>query len=100
MIREIQLRNFKGFERFKIRFGERAVLVGPNNAGKSTAIGSVRAIAGMRRRASREVARRYVHDAGMPRRAWSTPAGYGLSEENLRYDFLPRDVRITALFGG
>ena len=98
MIQEVKLRNFKGFQNFKIRFGHRAVLVGPNNAGKSTAISAVRAIAGMRRRASRESAQRYVRDRDFPRWGWTTPIGYGLGEENLRYDFLPNDVRVTATF--
>ncbi len=100
MLQQLQLHNFKGFHRFTIRFDRRAILVGPNNAGKSTAIGAVRAIAGMRRRSGHQQARRYIHDKNLPRWGWTIPAGYGASEENLRFDFLSHTVRVSAKFSG
>lgn len=98
MIREIRLVNFKGFQRFKLRLGDKAVLVGPNNAGKSSAIGALRAVAGMRRRASRTRAVRYTRDGGYQPPVWNIPTGFGLNEENLRFDFLPHSVRLLGRF--
>jgi len=46
-IAEIQLQNFKAFERFRARFTDDAFIVGPNNAGKSTLIAALRTAAHM-----------------------------------------------------
>jgi hypothetical protein len=100
VITEIILRRFRGFERYSIRLADRSVLVGPNNAGKSSAIAAVRAVAGMRRRAARESPQRYEEDRNLHRRGWSMPKGFGLSDENLRFDFLDDEVRLIAKFKG
>ncbi|WP_238526412.1 ATP-dependent nuclease [Gordonia neofelifaecis] len=43
MLKRIQLTNYKGFDRFSLKFNsELSVLVGPNNAGKSTIVGALR----------------------------------------------------------
>jgi AAA ATPase domain len=43
LISRMQMTNYKGFERFSLRLANQAsILVGPNNAGKSTAIGALR----------------------------------------------------------
>ena len=44
-ITSIQFRNFKAFKRFSVRLERMNILVGPNNAGKSTIIGALRALA-------------------------------------------------------
>lgn len=46
MIRRMDLENFKAFDRFTVHFRDQTVLVGPNNAGKSTLIAALRACAG------------------------------------------------------
>lgn len=45
MLTELRLRNFKGFNRHTIPLRDRSVLVGRNNAGKSTIIEALRLIA-------------------------------------------------------
>lgn len=43
-VTRLQLTNFKGFPRFSLTLGSMNMLVGPNNAGKSTVIGAFRAL--------------------------------------------------------
>jgi hypothetical protein len=42
-IARLQLSNFKAFESFTVTFSESALIVGPNNAGKSTLLSALRA---------------------------------------------------------
>ena len=42
MLRQLRLRNFRSFRNFSISFGNGAYLVGPNNAGKSTVLTTLR----------------------------------------------------------
>ena len=44
MIESLQLSYFKAFEEFTVDFGHRNVLVGPNNAGKSTIVQALRLV--------------------------------------------------------
>lgn len=43
-ISRIELENFKAFSHFSLHLQERNILLGPNNAGKSTIIGALRAL--------------------------------------------------------
>lgn len=43
-ITRLQLTNFKGFSRFSLKLEPMTMLVGPNNAGKSTIVGAFRAL--------------------------------------------------------
>ena len=43
-IARVQLRNFKGFSAFSLKLEPMTILVGPNNAGKSTIVGAFRAL--------------------------------------------------------
>lgn len=43
-ITRVQLRNFKGFSEFSVKLDPMTILVGPNNAGKSTIVGAFRAL--------------------------------------------------------
>jgi predicted ATPase len=52
-LRQITLRNFKRFERFTLACTNANVLVGPNNAGKSTILDAFRILYGAKRYASR-----------------------------------------------
>jgi predicted ATP-dependent endonuclease of OLD family len=98
-IREVKLLNFKAFERFTVTFGEKALLVGANNAGKSTIISAVRAVARMIRIAK---ARRFdegLNDEGLTRYAYRFSArAVDLIDENLRYEFRPNEVRVQVGF--
>ena len=42
MLKQLRLSNFRSFVDFTLNFGEGAFLVGPNNAGKSTILTSIR----------------------------------------------------------
>jgi putative AbiEii toxin of type IV toxin-antitoxin system len=101
VIEQLSLRNFKAFEEFKIPLGNRSVLIGPNNAGKSTAIAALRAAAAMLRHARRfnptgqrdlpsERVRTYEFSLGQ----------FGVEEDNLRYEFRDVQTSITARFTG
>ena len=45
----VELHRFKGFKDFKVSVGDLAVLIGPNNAGKSSVVGALAAAAHMLR---------------------------------------------------
>lgn len=45
MLRKVEIENYKAFKRFKVEFGARTLLVGPNNAGKTTLVSALRLIA-------------------------------------------------------
>ena len=87
-IQQLDLWNFKAFEKFTMTLGANAFLVGPNNAGKSTLIAAARVAAGMLEHASRR--RPTGHRARGPRRVMTHSLRadqYGLVTENLRHQF-------------
>jgi energy-coupling factor transporter ATP-binding protein EcfA2 len=101
MIRSLHLEHFKAFESFTITFPEDAVLVGPNNAGKSTVIAALRSVASMVRTASRfrppavremDSVERFGHNF--------SGQSIGLIEENLRYEFHEVETRLAVRFKG
>lgn len=55
MLRRIELSNFRKHERFSLSCKDRNVLVGPNNAGKSSILDALRLFADVQRAASRRV---------------------------------------------
>ena len=87
-IQQLDLWNFKAFERFTMTLGTNAFLVGPNNAGKSTLIAAARVAAGMLEHASRR--RPTGHRPHEHRRVTTHSLRadqYGLVTENLRHQF-------------
>src|SRR4051794_24408520 len=44
MLTALDIRNFRKFDRYTVEFGSRNLLVGPNNAGKSTLIEALRLV--------------------------------------------------------
>src|SRR5689334_13870580 len=44
MLSQLRIQNFRKFDRFTLEFGRRNLLVGPNNAGKSTVIEALRLV--------------------------------------------------------
>lgn len=96
---EVQLSNFKAFERFQMRFSGDAYLVGPNNAGKSTLISAIRSAAQMLRLASNKAPDRAVRDGDRSFLGY-TLAGdrVGLIEDNLRYEFHNVETRLRVKF--
>ncbi|WP_078618644.1 ATP-dependent nuclease [Streptomyces microflavus] len=103
MLKKLTLSHFKGFSRFDIQFGKQSVLVGPNNAGKSTIISALRLAAEQvnhaRRRNSTD---RFVLDGNPWARghilssAIGNPSGF--IGENIRHEFREAESRMTLTF--
>ncbi|MGW1869777.1 ATP-dependent nuclease [Streptomyces mauvecolor] len=103
MLKKLYLSHFKGFAEFEIFFGQQAVLVGPNNAGKSTVISALRLaaeeVAYARRRNCQE---RFNLDGNR----WAL--GHQLSSkvgnpsgfvgENIRHEFRESETRLELTF--
>ncbi len=95
----LELRRFRAFERFTVTFGPTAVLVGPNNAGKSTVVSALRSVAYMVRTAKR------IRPTGRGFRGERRVLKYelvtsqvGLSEDSLRWESQDAEVSIRATF--
>lgn len=95
-IQRLDLWNFKAFQRFTVRLGSSAFLVGPNNAGKSTLIAAARAAAGMLEHASRRQPTGSRAHGERRARVHSLRADqYGLVTENLRHQFRPEESVVS-----
>jgi energy-coupling factor transporter ATP-binding protein EcfA2 len=83
-IDEIRFRHFKAFPDFVVPLGETNILVGPNNSGKSTVVGALRALA-----AGLQTARSRKPDPLRPYQpGYRVPEeGIPISLENARTDF-------------
>ena len=99
MITSLRLQHFKGFKNFVVNFGGDAVLVGPNNAGKSTIISALRLCSYASKTAMRvkptvggQDGDRWVR--GHPLRTESA----GFVSENLRHEFEEKLTRLTLTF--
>ncbi len=97
MIERVHLIRYKGFEDFDMRLGRQAVLVGPNNAGKTTLIHSLRLAASLLRFARRRNAYEAFEDdvtgaysrsvLGYPIAHVGTRELSWYRDENLRHEF-------------
>ena len=100
MITRLRLVHFKGFKNFTVNFSQDAVLVGPNNAGKSTIISALRLCASAIRVASRLKASENCNDEGRWVRGY--PLRLALSSafvsENVRYEFQDKLTRVDLHF--
>ena len=88
----VQCSNFKGFTNFSLTLGPMTMLVGPNNAGKSTIIGAFRALSvALRTARSRrpEILRRADGDQRGYR---ITTAEIPISLENAQHNYSDRDA--------
>ena len=78
-ITTVKFKNFKAFREFNLRLGQMNVLVGPNNAGKSTIIGAFR-----------------VLNSALRRARTKAPTGLELrGERRLGYQLGPDDVPVS-----
>lgn len=99
MIKKLTLTNFKAFERFTTTFGDRAFLVGPNNAGKSTVIAALRAAASMLRIATHARATDTQRLDGVSRTGHVFSSGQlGLEFENLPHEFRQVETALRVVF--
>jgi hypothetical protein len=100
VLRSLRLVSFKGFERFTVAFQGDTFFAGPNNAGKSTLIAALRAVAYMQRIADRRRADSRRADIGAPVPAYAfRPEEVHLVDENLKYEFRENETtRLEARF--
>ena len=95
-IQQLDLWNFKAFERFTMTLGANAFLVGPNNAGKSTLVSAARVAAAMLEHASRRRPTGYrVHGHRRATTHSLRSDQYGLVTENLRYQFRSSESAVS-----
>jgi len=86
MIEKLKLKNFRCFEDYEIEFDKFNVIVGKNNAGKSTVIDAIKLISNVRRYAS------YRKDLKLE------PRDIPFSHTNLRYNYMGEDSIIHSKF--
>jgi energy-coupling factor transporter ATP-binding protein EcfA2 len=99
VIRQLTLKNFKGFEDFTVRLRNTSFLAGPNSAGKSTLLASLRAASQMQKIALSRVADISIQDLGSTIPAWGfTPEQARLNVENVRHEFRNEDSSIRVTF--
>ena len=100
-LRSIKLVNYKGFHEHTISLRASNVLIGANNAGKSTALGALRLIAAMLPTARRTAPTTIGKVDGRPVRGWPITAAAidssAFSSENIRHDFRPAETRIEVV---
>jgi energy-coupling factor transporter ATP-binding protein EcfA2 len=102
LITRVELWHFKGFQRFTLYLPQRALLIGPNNAGKTTLAAALRTAGGMLARARARRAEEVVTDQGVhvPAHAFSAAAEFGLDDENLRFNLQDLETRLHVHFTG
>ncbi len=102
MVKSVTLKNYKGFRHTRVQLGETSVLVGANNAGKSTVIGALRLVA-----ATLPLARSRGYNGFIPKGAgrlsgWAISAAAieaaAFTAENVRHDFRQEEARIEVAF--
>ena len=100
MITRLSLSNFKGFGRFSAAFRESAVMVGPNNAGKTTLISALKTAGLMLEQASRfrPQGRRDREGERFPVHEFAGDQ-FGFEDENVRYDFREIEASFAVSFG-
>jgi energy-coupling factor transporter ATP-binding protein EcfA2 len=97
VIERVRLLRYKGFEDFDLRIGRQAVIVGPNNAGKTTLVHALRLTSGLLKYARRRNVSDSFEDTDLdkdPRKVLGYPlSSVGARElswykdENLRHEF-------------
>jgi hypothetical protein len=98
-IRRLELYSYKGFRRFTIHFPSSALLVGPNNAGKSTIIHALRGCGHMIDYAFSKPASISRRDKDQWVRAYPfTRDQFSLVTQNIRHEFSPHETRIELFF--
>ena len=94
-ITRVQLRNFKGFSEFSVKLDPMTILVGPNNAGKSTIVGAFRALSvALRTARSRNPEILYLADGNHRGYRISTEA-IPISLENAQHNYSDEDAVAT-----
>lgn len=93
MIKKLQLSNFRAFERLTLSLRQTNVILGPNNAGKSTLLNALRGAANMLRYAMQKSPVLIEQAEEQHRGYWIEPGQFDLPAENLKYEL--REVETT-----
>lgn len=100
-LKSVKIVNYKGFENHTLSLRAENVLIGANNAGKSTALGALRLIAAMLPTARRTAPTTVGQVEGRTVRGWPITAAAiessAFSSENIRHDFRPAETRIEVV---
>ncbi len=91
---------YKGFEEFTAYFRDTTLLVGPNNAGKTTIINAVRLCATLLAQAKRRRPDMAAHDETRGRRPQAYPVGAPAHfvAENIQHEFRNEEARLELRF--
>lgn len=101
MLNQLRLFHYKGFEDYRVGFPASAVLVGPNNAGKSTVVSALRLcsyLVSVARRAKPSIS---IIDQTRDRRVAAYPARLPTERfvtENVRHEFRELETRLELYF--
>lgn len=97
-LKSIRLVNYKGFENHLVSLRRSNILVGANNAGKSTVLGALRLVVAMLPRARRVQPNEIGPLFGRQTRGWlltgAAIEAAAFSGDNIRFDFRPVESRI------
>ncbi|MGY1708328.1 ATP-dependent nuclease [Geodermatophilus sp. SYSU D00758] len=97
MLKQLRLVRYKGFEDYRVNFPDHTILVGPNNAGKSTVVGAVRLcsyLIGVAKRTKPNVG---LHDETRDRHVVAYPVHLPpdrFVSENVRHEFRELETRL------
>jgi len=98
-IKELKLKNYKGFKSFSVNFSGSAYLIGPNNAGKSTLIQAMRTCAYMLDYAYVKKPNERKYDGKIWVSAYSfSNDQFSLIAENIRHEFKEEETRLELTF--
>jgi hypothetical protein len=102
VITQLKLLHFKGFRNYTMSLRGSALLVGPNNAGKSTVISALRLGGSAARVAMRSRAQHAYRDGDRQVRGWplSSATASGFVSENVRHEFKEEASRLELSFKG
>jgi predicted ATPase len=101
MIHKLSLKGFKGFRNFSAVFRSSAVMVGPNNAGKSTLVSALRTSGLMLEYAARHRAQASRQHNGNPVMVhYFSREQFGLDDENIRFDLLDAEASFVLMLDG
>lgn len=101
MIERLDLTNYKAFKQVQIDLGKTTVLVGPNNAGKSTILEALRCCTAMIRHASLRRAKTTAEWKRETHRVHEFPEDtFGLELANLRHNFSEAESSIRLYLTG
>lgn len=95
------MQGYKGFRRFSVSFGDSAVMVGPNNAGKSTLVTALRTSGQMLEYAMRHRAQgSRTHNGNPVMVHYFDAEQFGLNDENIHFDFLAEEASFQLTLEG